>query len=70
MVLVEEEEFPFGQEYSTDADGRFEIKHSRIGDTIQIRVEKDGEGRAQSEWIALDEQSEQDLDELVIRPVK
>lgn len=48
-----ETKFPWGLEYTTADDGRFEIKHTRQGDKIQLRIDKPGTGGAESDWLTL-----------------
>lgn len=56
-----EETFPWGLEYTTGADGQFEIKHVRAGDRIQVRIDKAGTGGAESAWLSLDGKAPVDL---------
>lgn len=55
LIYGTEKEFPWGVEYTTDADGRYEIKRARFGDQIRVRVDKPGTGGAESDWLTLDD---------------
>ncbi len=52
-IYGREKEFPWGLEYSTDNDGRFEIKHARLGDRIRVHIDKPGAGGVETDWYLL-----------------
>ena len=52
-IYGREKEFPWGLEYSTDNDGRFEIKHARLGDRIRVHIDKPGSGGVETDWYLL-----------------
>jgi hypothetical protein len=68
VIYHQEEQFPWGLETTTDAAGRFELKHLRGGDRFYIRADKLGTGGAQSERILLDKQQPVNVPDLVIGP--
>lgn len=60
--------FPWGLEYQTGTDGRFEIEHVRVGDRIRIHIDKDGTGGALSEWLEPDTKEVISLPDFVLGP--
>lgn len=67
-LFGEEQAFPWGLEYKSGDDGRFEIKHARVGDRIRVRVDKSGTGGAESDWITLDRKGPRIIPHLRIGP--
>src|SRR5262249_44446598 len=57
VIYGYEEQFPWGLEYLTGNNGRFEIKQARSGDRIQVRIDKPGTGGAESDWLSLDDKA-------------
>ncbi len=68
QIYGNEQAFPWGLEYTTGTDGHFEIKHARIGDRIQVRIEKPGTGGAESDWMSLDRIEPRILPDLRVGP--
>jgi Carboxypeptidase regulatory-like domain len=68
LVYGNEQIFPWGLEYTTGNDGRFEIKHARIGDRIQVRIDKPGTGGAESDWMSLEGQQPRILPDMRVGP--
>ena len=61
-------QFPWGLEYTTGNDGRFEIKQARMGDRIQVRIDKPGTGGAESDWMSLEGREPRVLPDLRVGP--
>jgi uncharacterized GH25 family protein len=64
LIFGRQESFPWGLEYLTRSDGRYEIKHARVGDRIQVRIDKRGTGGAQAEWLSIEGQEPRVLPDL------
>jgi beta-lactamase regulating signal transducer with metallopeptidase domain/uncharacterized GH25 family protein len=67
-IYGNERKFPWGLEYTTDKAGRFEIKHARLGDQIQVRIDKPGTGGNETEWFSIDRAEPRILPDLVVGP--
>ncbi|HLJ11769.1 MAG TPA: M56 family metallopeptidase [Planctomycetaceae bacterium] len=67
LIYGNEVQFPWGVEDASGADGRFDIKHARLGDRIRVRIEKKGTGGAESEWITLDDKQPKKLPDFQLR---
>lgn len=65
-IYGSEELFPWGLEYTTDPTGRFEIKHARVGDRLQVRIDKAGTGGAQTPWVSITSSSPITLPKLTV----
>ncbi len=68
LIYGNEQKFPWGLEYTTGNDGRFDIKHARMGDRIQVRIDKPGTGGAESDWMSLEGEGPRILPDLRIGP--
>ncbi len=68
VIYGSEQMFPWGLEYTTGNDGRFEIKQARIGDRIQVRIDKPGTGGAESDWMSLEGKGPRILPDLRVGP--
>jgi beta-lactamase regulating signal transducer with metallopeptidase domain/protocatechuate 3,4-dioxygenase beta subunit/3-methyladenine DNA glycosylase Mpg len=68
VINFQEEQFPWGLETTTDAMGRFELNHLRVGDRFYIRADKPGTGGAQSERIFIEKKQPANLQDLIIGP--
>jgi beta-lactamase regulating signal transducer with metallopeptidase domain/protocatechuate 3,4-dioxygenase beta subunit len=68
LIYGTEQVFPWGLEYLTGNDGRIEIKHTRAGDRIQVRVDKAGTGGAESDWLLLEGKEPRVLPDLRVGP--
>jgi beta-lactamase regulating signal transducer with metallopeptidase domain/uncharacterized GH25 family protein len=68
LVYGNEQIFPWGLEYTTGNDGQFEIKHARMGDRIQVRIDKPGTGGAESDWMSLEGKEPRILPDLRVGP--
>jgi beta-lactamase regulating signal transducer with metallopeptidase domain/uncharacterized GH25 family protein len=68
LIYGNEQKFPWGLEYTTGNDGRFEIKHARMGDRIQVRIDNPGTGGAESDWISVDGKEPRILPDLRVGP--
>lgn len=66
--LIYGSEQEWGLEYTTGNDGRFEIKHARMGDRIRVRIDKPGTGGAETDWLSLDDKEPRVLPDLRIGP--
>jgi protocatechuate 3,4-dioxygenase beta subunit len=67
-IYRDQTEFPWGLEYQTRDDGRFDIEHVRIGDRVQVRIDKEGTGGAVSEWLVPKDQELITLSDLMLGP--
>ncbi len=68
LIYGSEQTFPWGLEYTTGNDGRFEIKQARMGDRIQVRIDKPGTGGAESDWMSLEGKEPRNLSDLRVGP--
>ena len=68
LIYGSEQTFPWGLEYTTGNDGRFEIKQARMGDRIQVRIDKPGTGGAESDWMSLEGREPRILPDLRVGP--
>jgi beta-lactamase regulating signal transducer with metallopeptidase domain/protocatechuate 3,4-dioxygenase beta subunit len=68
LIYGSQQTFPWGLEYTTGNDGRFEIKQARIGDRIQVRIDKPGTGGAESDWMSLEGKEPRILPDLRVGP--
>jgi hypothetical protein len=66
LITGAEEQFPWGQEYESDKDGRFEIKHARVGDKFRMQIDYEGTAGQSSSWISLIDNTPRTLPDVMI----
>ncbi len=66
--IFQEMQFPFGVEYQSDQEGNFLVDHIRVGDRVQVRLDKEGTGGADSPWLDVVDGPAVELAELVLGP--
>lgn len=63
-------EEPWGPEYLTDNEGRFEVKHVHVGNRFAVRIEKDRCLPATSPWTVVKNADPIDLGDLRLKPAE